>query len=43
VEDVDVFPADKSRLATFPHFQVEEVSLRVTGLCANCRKEGKTA
>jgi Fur family peroxide stress response transcriptional regulator len=43
VEDVDVLPVDKSRLANFPNFQVEEVTLRVTGLCGQCRKEGKSA
>lgn len=43
VEDVDVLPVDKTRLATFPNFQVEEVTLRVTGLCGQCRKEGKAA
>lgn len=41
VEDVDVLPSDKARLASFPNFQVEEVTLRVTGLCAACRREGK--
>jgi Fur family transcriptional regulator, peroxide stress response regulator len=39
VDDVDVLPADKARLASFPNFLVEEVTLRVTGLCGNCRKE----
>jgi Fur family peroxide stress response transcriptional regulator len=43
VEDVDVLPSDRTRLAAFPNFQVEEVSLRVTGLCGYCRKEGKAA
>jgi Fur family peroxide stress response transcriptional regulator len=43
VEDVDVLPVEKTRFATFTNFQVEEVTLRVTGLCGNCRKEGKAA
>lgn len=38
IEDVDMLPAEKLKLAQFPHFQVEEVSLRVTGLCGACRK-----
>jgi Fur family peroxide stress response transcriptional regulator len=38
VEDVDVLAADKTKLTAFPHFLVEEVSLRVTGLCADCGK-----
>jgi Fur family transcriptional regulator, peroxide stress response regulator len=39
VDDVDVLPVDKARMASFPHFQVEEISLRVTGLCAACQKD----
>jgi Fe2+ or Zn2+ uptake regulation protein len=42
IDDVDMLPADKIRLTQFPHFQVEEVSLRVTGLCAECRKSDKS-
>jgi Fe2+ or Zn2+ uptake regulation protein len=41
IEDADLLPADKIRMASFPHFQVEEVALRVTGLCAGCRKSGR--
>ncbi len=41
IEDVDVLPSDKARVASFPHFQVEEVTLRVTGLCASCRKQSR--
>lgn len=42
VDDVDVLPVDKARMATFPNFQVEEISLRVTGLCVACQKTQKT-
>ena len=42
IEDVDMLPADKLRMTQYPHFQVEEVSLRVTGLCADCRKPART-
>lgn len=42
VEDVDVLPADKARMGSFPHFQVEEITLRVTGLCAACQKASRT-
>ncbi len=38
VEDVDMLPSTKMKIAQFPHFHVEEVSLRVMGLCAGCRK-----
>lgn len=38
IDDVDMLPSEKLKLAQFPHFQVEEVSLRVIGLCAGCRK-----
>jgi Fur family peroxide stress response transcriptional regulator len=38
VDDVDVLPVDKARMASFPNFQVEEISLRVTGLCVTCQK-----
>jgi Fur family peroxide stress response transcriptional regulator len=41
IDDVDMLPVDKVKLAQFPHFQVEEISLRVVGLCAACRKSGK--
>ncbi len=41
IDDVDMLPTEKIKLAQFPHFQVEEVSLRVVGLCAGCRKSGK--
>ena len=41
VEDVDALPVDKTRLAAFPNFQVEEVTLRVTGLCGNCRRDSR--
>ncbi len=41
VEDVDVLPSDKARLAAFPNFQVEEVTLRVTGLCGGCRRDSR--
>jgi Fur family peroxide stress response transcriptional regulator len=41
IDDVDMLPVDKVKLAQFPHFQVEEISLRVVGLCAGCRKSGK--
>lgn len=36
VEDVDMLPSTKMKIAEFPHFQVEEVSLRVMGQCATC-------
>jgi Fur family peroxide stress response transcriptional regulator len=39
IEDVDLLPSDRNRFTTLAHFQVEEVSLRVTGLCGNCRKQ----
>jgi Fur family peroxide stress response transcriptional regulator len=42
VEDVDVLPVDKARLGAFPNFQVEEVTLRVTGLCASCAGYAKS-
>lgn len=38
VEDVDVLAGEKTRMASFPNFQVEEVTLRVSGLCADCLK-----
>lgn len=38
VDDIDMLPSTKMKIAQFPHFQVEEISLRVTGLCAGCRK-----
>jgi Fur family peroxide stress response transcriptional regulator len=41
IDDVDMLPSEKLKLAQFPNFQVEEVSLRVIGLCAACRKAGK--
>jgi len=41
IDDVDMLPAEKIKLSQFPHFQVEEVSLRVIGLCATCRKADK--
>jgi Fe2+ or Zn2+ uptake regulation protein len=44
VEDVDVLstaPGQAARLASLSHFQIEEVSLRVTGLCADCGKAGR--
>lgn len=41
IDDVDMLSVEKVKLAQFPYFQVEDVSLRVTGLCAGCRKAGK--
>ena len=38
IEDVDLLPSDRARFSNLSHFQVEEVSLRVTGLCAKCRR-----
>jgi Fur family peroxide stress response transcriptional regulator len=38
IEDVDLLPAERDRFAGLSHFQVEEVSLRITGLCGKCRK-----
>jgi Fur family peroxide stress response transcriptional regulator len=38
IEDVDLLPAERNRFTALPNFQVEEVSLRVTGVCARCRK-----
>ena len=38
IEDVDLLPSDRVRFSNLSHFQVEEVSLRVTGLCGKCRK-----
>jgi Fur family peroxide stress response transcriptional regulator len=38
IEDVDLMPSDRARFATPSHFQVEEISLRVTGLCPRCRR-----
>jgi len=43
VEDVDMLPADKIKATQIPHFQVEEISLRVIGLCASCRKSHRAA
>ena len=44
IEDVDLMPAERARFSALPHFHVEEVSLRVTGLCARCREgASKTA
>ncbi len=43
VEDVDMLPADKIKATQIPHFHVEEVSLRVIGLCASCRKSNRAA
>lgn len=38
IEDVDLLPAERSRFSTLSNFHVEEVSLRITGLCAKCRR-----
>ena len=38
IEDVDLLPAERARFSNLSHFHVEEVSLRITGLCAKCRK-----
>jgi Fur family peroxide stress response transcriptional regulator len=39
IEDVDLLPVERNRFSTVSNFQVEEVSLRVTGLCARCRED----
>lgn len=41
IEDIDLSAALKSKqkLPRLAHFQAEEISLRVTGLCRNCRRQ----
>lgn len=38
IEDVDLLPTERVRFSNLSHFHVEEVSLRVTGLCGQCRE-----
>ena len=38
IEDVDLLPSERARFSTLSNFHVEEVSLRITGLCVRCRE-----